>query len=162
MKLRPKLSRKGLTKLVVALAVAGATVYIVSIFAGLLGVLPPLWFKRPVYLRVVQAIQQGKLTSKSYVISSLPLMYKGVAPRDKVLCERNPNGRLLVLFPTWYGRGSDLQGYLYCSSPLTKKDYYSVDWGAGGVVEHVAVCGIDLLSVEKVDNNWYTVMRRLD
>jgi hypothetical protein len=85
-----------------------------------------------------------------------------VTPGGKVYAETRPGNHLLVLFPTCYGRGSDLQGYLYSNVPLTTRDYYTVNWGAGGIARHLKVGPIDLLTVNPVEAPWYEVTRLVD
>ncbi len=154
-----KIVRVAIVLSLLALLTTGG--YFVYSFRDVLGILPPLRLKKTGYLRVIQAIQNGQLGSKSSIIA-LPSSYKEIAPRDQVLYERRKDGRLWVLFPTWYGRGADLQGYLYSSGPLKAQDFYTIDWGSDGVAQHVDACGADMLDVKKIDANWYSVMRRLD
>jgi hypothetical protein len=154
-------SRIKVVTLGAGLLLIGALSYLVTLAGGLTGLLPPLRLKRAGYMRVLEALQQGELAASRPAVR-LPPSYRGIAADDTVFYERRADGRLLVLFPTWRGRGDDLQGYLYCSSPLTSQDFYALDWGAGEVAQHVDVCGHSLLSVKKVSPGWYRATRRLD
>ena len=85
---------------------------------------------------VVQEIHSGVIAVPTNGIVQLPQRFAGLTPRDEVYAEKKPDGRLLILFPDWYGRGSDVEGWLYCSGPLQASDYYTIDWGAGGKQQH--------------------------
>ncbi|MCY3023138.1 MAG: hypothetical protein NTW87_29530 [Planctomycetota bacterium] len=128
---------------------------------GLLGLMPPLIVRAGEYTSIVSGIDEGSLAADAKGVLKLPRRLASVAPRGEVYVERKPDGRLFVLFPTWYGHGNDLQGYLYASGPLTAADYYEVDWGQGGVRRHLDICGRGLLTVSG-NGPYYTVMRRLD
>jgi hypothetical protein len=116
------------------------------------------------YQPIVVAITNGTLvvppTPGGEVKLSAAL--SGVTPRDEVIVERRPDGRLFILFPTWYGRGQDIEGWLYCSGPLKSTDFYIVDWGAGGKVDHIDVADRKMLTVISKGSTWYRVSRRLD
>lgn len=114
------------------------------------------------YQTVVQQIEQGSLTANDAGVIQLPESLKNLAPRGEVYIERKPDNRLLILFPTGYGRGNDIEGYLYCSESLQPSDYYQIEWGAGGVGNHIDVAGWDMLTTENLQPNWYKVSRRLD
>lgn len=116
------------------------------------------------YQPIVQAIEGGTLTRITDGVIKLPPELAGITPRDEIYIEKKADGRMFVLFPTDYGRGDDLDGYLYCSGGLLPSDYYSIDWGAGsgGTQQHINVAGKQMLSVEEYQPNWYRVTRRLD
>ena len=114
------------------------------------------------YQPVVLQIQKGILTANKSGIVRLPKSFVGLTPRGEVYAERKPDGRLFVLFPTWYGRGADIEGYLYCSQPLYPSDYHSIDWGSGGVHDQIDVAGHKMLTAKPYKSNWYSITRRLD
>ena len=64
----------------------------------------------------------------------------------------------MIIFKTWIGKGRDMKGYLYASSPLTKdeifKDYYGQD----------VISAFDIqLPFQKTDDpHWYYVEFGLD
>lgn len=128
---------------------------------GLLGLLPPLISKRSSYMGIIHDIENGKLKAENSVIY-LPHSYHGVAPRNEVYYQLYPDGRMFVLFPTWYGRGQDINGYLYCSGTLNKEDYFISDWGSGGISQEIHLCGISYLEPKYVKEHWYKIIRRLD
>jgi hypothetical protein len=159
-----------------ALAISALAVVYVwfasSFWGGLFGLTPPLILKQPGYLAVVKDLKSGRLVigtkprlgywhgtaPKNQV--DLPPSYQSIAP--KVYAERRPDGRLFVLFATWLGRGADLNGYLYCSRPLTPGDFFPADWGSGGVRQQIHLCGISYLEPQHIRGPWYRVLRRLD
>src|SRR5436309_3540852 len=68
---------------------------------------------------IVKEIQTGALSIPTNGPVRLPPRFHGVTPRDEIFVERKADGRLFVLFPTWYGREEDIEGLLYCSrAPL--------------------------------------------
>jgi hypothetical protein len=114
------------------------------------------------FAAVVQGIQSGQLSAPTNGIFRLPQSLAGLTPKGDVFVERRSDGGLFVLFPTWYGRGSDLEGFLYCTRELEPSDYYSIDWGAGGKGQHIDIAGRDMLTVQDYRAHWYRVTRRLD
>jgi len=132
-----------------------------SSFGSLMGLFPPLYMKRGEYRPVVDAVLSGALAPDSLGVVRLPPDLSKATPRGEVMVDRRP-GLTLILFPTFYGRGNDLQGYLYCSRPLTSLDWYSIDWGSGGVHEHIDVGPATMLSWWGGEGTWLKVGRRLD
>lgn len=124
----------------------------------LLGLMPPFAAKRAQYGRVLDELHKGTLKTPSLPVVMLPQRYAGLTPRETIYVERRPNGQLLVLFPTWYGRGADLQGYLYTSAPLAGTDFTVRPDG----IREISACGFDYLMTEDVQDNWYAVIRRMD
>jgi hypothetical protein len=115
--------------------------------------------KRAAYWEVIQGIMDGRLNGNSFALD-LPTDYPDVAPRDRVLFERHPDGRLWVIFPLWYGKGADLQGYLYSNIPFRPQDFTPDD--GRGPAQHLDICGLDYLAATQVDANWCWVIRRVD
>ena len=115
------------------------------------------------YLGVIGKIEAGTIKPGGKSPVKLPAQYGGITPMDEVYVEKRPGGKLLVLFPTWYGRGSDVEGFLYCSQPLGPADFYQVDWGVGGKHEHLDVGEASLLTVKRhLRGPWHKAGRRLD
>lgn len=110
----------------------------------------------------VQKIRDGLLKPDRAGTIHLPAEFKGMTPRNEVYVEQKADGRLLILFPAAYGRGKDIEGYLFCSANLLPSDFYAIDWGKGGIIQHINVAGWDMLTVENHGTNWYRVTRRLD
>ena len=114
------------------------------------------------FATVVQDIQTGVIPVAANGSVPLPERFAGLTPRNEIFVERKPDSRLLVLFPTWYGRGDDIEGLLYCSSALKAEDFYTVDWGQGGRRQHIDIAGRDMLTVRGFKEHWYYVSRRID
>jgi hypothetical protein len=111
---------------------------------------------------ILSDIQSGALAPQANGAVGLPQKFAGATPKNEIFVEKKPDGSLFVLFPTWYGRGADLDGILYCSRALQPPDYYTMDWGPGGKHQHLAVGGCDLLTVHAYKSHWYIVSRRVD
>ena len=115
------------------------------------------------YIPVVTAMSNGTIAIPAGAgIVQLPAAFAGLTPKNEVIVERRAGGRLFILFPTWYGRGADLEGWLYTSGPLVATDYYTIDWGTGGVHQHLDVADCKMLSVGRPQSSWCAVSRRLD
>jgi len=114
------------------------------------------------YEPVVTDIQSGALVIHTNGAVRLSGKFDGLTPDDQIFVEKKPDGSLFVLFPTWYGRGNDLDGVLYCSRDLLPSDYYTIAWGSGGKQQHIDVGGRDMLTVHDYKPHWYKVSRRLD
>lgn len=111
---------------------------------------------------VASDIQSGVLTVPTNGVLQLPQRFAGLTPKNEVYAEKKPDGRWLILFPEWYGRGRDVEGFLYCSGALQSSDFYTIDWGSGGKNQHIEVAGYDMLTVRNYKPHWYLVSKRLD
>jgi hypothetical protein len=111
---------------------------------------------------VVHAIQSGALAMPANGVITLSHQFAGLTARNEVFAEKKADGRLLILFPTKYGGGQDVKGYLYCSGPLQPADHYTIDHGSGGKHQYLDVAGRTMLTAKSYKTNWYLVSRRLD
>ena len=111
---------------------------------------------------IVQAIHSGTLAIPTNGVVTISPNFSGLTARNEVYVEKKADGRLLILFPTKYGRGDDLEGYLYCSGKLQPTDYYTIDHGSGGRHQYLDVAGRKMLTVKYYKANWHLVSRRLD
>lgn len=114
------------------------------------------------YQRVIADIESGEIAADGSGNCVLGPAFAKLTPRGNVLVDTTAEGRTLILFPTWVGRGGDLDGYLYASGGLAPRDFYTVDWGASGQRRHVDVATAEMLDVTSVQQNWYWASRRLD
>jgi hypothetical protein len=114
------------------------------------------------YLPVVSSIASGTTKVPANGVVGLAPTWPGLTPRDVAYAERRPDGRLFILFPTWYGRGQDIEGWLHCSGPLGPADFHNVNWGGTNNQAALDAAGYDLLTVESQSPPWYRVTRRLD
>lgn len=145
--------------LAVALLAVGIAMALHSVFGF---PQPSLASRLPDYKRVVADIDSGKLAVDASGHCVLGFGFAKLTPRGQVLVEKTADGRTLILFPTWHGRGGDLAGYLYASGRLVASDFYTVDWGDGGQRRHVDIATAEMLDVTRVKPNWYWASRRLD
>jgi len=147
-----------ITILGAALSLTFAYLFILpsTALGGLFGLQPPLLFKRGTYLDIVNATKAGRLRVTRGVIQ-LSGEFSGATPGDEVLHEKRPDGREFFLFPVWYGRGHDLQGYLFTTSPLVAGDY---EPGYGNAV--LSACDRSMMNVSPKGGAWYWVIRRMD
>lgn len=115
------------------------------------------------YLAIVERVNTGEIGVDTDGRSVLPSAFKGIVCRDEIYVRRTTDGRLIFLFPTWYGRGADIEGYLYVNGGLKTSDMYPVQWGIGKKPEMYLDVGVrDMLSTNKICHDWYWVSRRLD
>ena len=116
----------------------------------------------PAFLPIAEAIRSGALRLPGGGRQLLPAIFAGLTARDVVYLDIKTDGRTFILFPTAFGRGSDVEGWLYSSDSLAPSDYTSVNWGAGGVRQHITIAGLDFLRVVSQRGRWYFVVRRVD
>ena len=114
------------------------------------------------YQSIIADIKSGAIAPDASGVCALPKVFDGVTPRGEIYTGTTPTDSTVTLFPMWYGRGSDVDGYIHSSAPLAAGDYYTINWGAGGNVQHLDVGAIDMLSVSPVRGTWYWGSRRLD
>jgi hypothetical protein len=113
------------------------------------------------YLRIVGEINAGRLKPDGRGMIVLPPSFHGETARDVVYSDRRPGGRLFVLFPTWYGRGDDIEGYVYVRGGLRNSDFYDVIW-SGKPIAFIDVASRQMLMVTSQSGDWAKVTRRLD
>jgi hypothetical protein len=123
---------------------------------------PSLRSKISQYEQVTALIESGNLSHDKDGLCVLPNDHSSLTPDGKVWVARSPSGKLRILFPTWYGRGSDVDGYLYADGNLAPSEIYAIDWGSGGSHQHINVGSASMLSFKDLKPNWYWVTRRLD
>lgn len=117
-------------------------------FTDLVGALPPLRDNQDAYLEIAQQVQRGQLAAGCPV--ALPEAHRSLSPKGEFFVERTLH-RTTILFPTWYGSGKDVQGWLYTSAPSELPR-------AG----RIHLCGIDQLDVTLEHRNWFRAIRRME
>ena len=147
---------------VLLVCVVAMTVFAIRLNSAVGFVGPSLNSRLNDYQSIIAGIKSGAIAPNASGACSLPNGFDGVTPRGEVFTGTTPTGSTVTLFPTWYGRGSDVDGYIHSSAPLAAGDYYTINWGAGGNVQHLDVGAIDMLSVSPVRGTWYWGSRRLD
>lgn len=111
---------------------------------------------------IVQMVRDGSLKPDKNGVIILPDEFEKNLAGTKIYFEQKSDGLILILFATSFGRGEDMDGYLYCNRELQPSDFYTIDWGSGNVQQHIDVAAKDLLSVELLKPNWYQASRRLE
>jgi hypothetical protein len=114
------------------------------------------------YLAIVHEIEAGRIAADAEGTAVLPPAFGGLIAEDRLIVERKADGRLLVIFPTWRGKGGNFDGYLYASQPLVPADFQEINWGAGGVCKQATVAGFDYIDVHPLQSPWYQVSRSVD
>ncbi|HHO54339.1 MAG TPA: hypothetical protein ENK18_26580 [Deltaproteobacteria bacterium] len=114
----------------------------------LIGGLPPLREHQDTYLELIQEVRRGKIQPGCPV--ALPKAHRALNSKGEFFVERQPN-QTVILFPTWYGRGKDVQGWLYSSSPS--------ELPRSG---RIHMCGLDQLDITLEHRNWFRAIRRME
>ncbi len=114
------------------------------------------------YMAIVREIEAARITPDPDGRAHLPTAYAGLAADNEIAIERRPDGRLLVIFPVWRGKGANFSGYLYASAPLVPADFHEIDWGAGGVRKQTTIGGLDYVEARPLHGPWYQVSRGVD
>jgi hypothetical protein len=114
------------------------------------------------YMTIVHEIEAGRIAPASEGRADLPAAYGGLTVDDQVIVERRSDGRLLVVFPTWRGKGGNFSGYLYASRPLASGDFHETDWGSGGLRRETTIAGLDYVEAVSLHGPWYKVSRGVD
>jgi hypothetical protein len=91
----------------------------------------------------------------------LPPSLASASKDGGVYVTRKRNGQILILFPTWQGKGGNVRGYLFCSRPLTKTEEN------GDALELTYLARLSpepegVMLQRKVSANWYYVSYGLD
>ena len=114
------------------------------------------------YAPIIAQIQANKLQPDSNGKLNLPAEFHGIVNGDAVFISKLSGNRMAILFPTWFGRGSDIEGYVYVEGGLIKSDFYTVTWGGGTSYDYINLGDRNMLSVTPQCGYWYWVTRRLD
>jgi hypothetical protein len=108
---------------------------------------------------VVADLMSGRLRPDSHGNVVLPRRYSSLTRGGQANYLRKNNGLVLILFPTWRGKGPDLRGYLYHNKPLSKADILS-RWGDrwAVAVPHRPVMPSNYVNIDReVGSHWYYV-----
>jgi len=108
-------------------------------------------------IEVVNKIADNEIVIPDSGIVKLPASYKDLSAGGIVYANKNTN-RVAVAFKTWRGKGRNMRGFLYLTSPLQpaeiKKNYYDQPY--------LHVGPADLTLDGKIDDNCYKVSYGLD
>jgi len=76
------------------------------------------------YDQIIESVKRGTLVPDEAGVVALPDALMKATVTGEVYVTTTANGSTLILFPTWVGKGTNLDGYLYCSKSLAKGDTY--------------------------------------
>lgn len=120
---------------------------------------------------IFAAVQDGTLVPDAAGAVTLPNNFASISKDGKAYVTRR-GSLLIVLLPTWLGKGSNLRGYLLCSRPLTPsdmhKDEYEGKYDAIDILTPGAWGGpvpptqTEVKVERNLSNNIYYVSRSLD
>jgi hypothetical protein len=114
----------------------------------------------PKYKAVVSAIQKGALSPDANGRVVLPPDYRGLVISDTVFVTGSEPGSRRYLFSTWQGKGSNLQGYLYCEGAQPR---IGEETKIRCFVAMPPFAGENSVTVDRdVGSGWYCVYRGLD
>jgi hypothetical protein len=116
--------------------------------------------KKESYEQVLSAIQSGQIDSTSVAndVTQLPPEFRNVTEGGAIYLARSETTNLIVVFPTWRGKGKNVEGHLYSSAGLPNSMLNTNYYGQPAI----RVNGLDLTLDERIEANWYKVSYRLD
>jgi hypothetical protein len=107
-------------------------------------------------LKQIEANQLGATGGRIDLSHDFP----GVTPHDEAFITRRPDGSILVMFPTYYGKGISIGGLMYTSRPLRSDDTYVQELGTVLDRRVIDVGNWTRLSLDdRVNEHWYRVSR---
>ena len=88
--------------------------------------------------------------------------FPGLTGHNDAYISYGDDGNFIVMFPTFYGKGSEVAGVLYTSRPLTESDTHA-RVSAIHFDQKLIQAGsyANLLLDERINQNWYRVSYRL-
>src|SRR5437763_1402996 len=102
--------------LLIALMILGASAWRLHRYMVATGLLP-IPFDRPAALQVVQQLNNNTLTPNKDGIVKLPPSLAKASVDAEVYVTTDPAGITWILFRTWRGKGCNLRGMAYRSTP---------------------------------------------
>jgi hypothetical protein len=79
-------------------------------------------FRKEEAQKIVTGVRNGTLSADRTGRIILPPSLASTTKDGKVYVTHKENGLLLILFPTWQGKGANMHGYLFSSRPLTETE----------------------------------------
>jgi hypothetical protein len=136
-------------------------------------------FNRAEAQQIVAGVLNGRLRPDVHGRVILPPWQAPASADGRVYVTRKQKGLLLILFPTWRGKGSNVAGYLFSSRSLQPsdlhKDFYDLKYDAIDLAylpfqDHRWPPGlsssanqlVEVILERKVAPHWYYVSHRLD
>jgi hypothetical protein len=127
------------------------------------------------FTHVAHEILSGRLNEHPVGLVVLPQAHASLTADGRVYVTRKNGGLVLILFPTWRGKGSNLEGYLFCSRRLKAADIQKDSYTQKAAVLRVKVpqpitpsitpspVGEAEVRLErKINGQWYEVAYGLD
>lgn len=109
---------------------------------------------KPLFMRVVAAVQAGQISPGPDGFAKLPPSLESAGEDGFVLVEAKPN-QVCVAFPTWRGKGHNMRGFLYCSGYAPRgSDEFGQD--------SIGIANTALAITRQIDQNWFEIHRELD
>jgi hypothetical protein len=92
----------------------------------------------------------------------LAKQFPGVTGHNDAYITYREDGTFIVMFPTYYGKGSEITGLLYTSRPLTDEDTHA-RISAIHFDQKLVAAGsyANLLLDKRINANWYQVSYRM-
>jgi hypothetical protein len=123
------------------------------------------------FSKIYTLVEKGQIVPDKYGYAKLPEQFAPSTKHGTIYVTRKGN-LLMVLFPVWNGKGSNLRGYLYTSRPLNSADTHKGEYlGVDDAVD-VHVPGqegssyptvlTEVLLKKKMSGTIYYVSRSLD
>lgn len=116
--------------------------------------------------QIIERIYGGNLLPDSTGAVALPPDLASAAERGYAYVTQKDNGQILILVPTWRGKGSNVKGYLYCKHPLQAGDKHTDYYGKEAIDVNIplgnrmSTAEVEILKV--VDDKTLYVYRGLD
>jgi hypothetical protein len=115
------------------------------------------------YQTVVANVAAGKQLVSANGEIVLPASQASSTAGGKAYATTQPSGSSMILFPTWWGKGTNLRGYLYDPGPpLTSGSSVSVNVPFPSPVIAPKFVTREITIESVVAPSWYYVSRSLD
>jgi len=116
--------------------------------------------------QIVERISGGNLLPDSTGAVALPADLASAAKYGYAYVTQKDNGQILILVPTWRGKGSNVKGYLHCKYPLQAGDKHTDSYGKEAIDVNIpvgnATKAIEVQILRVVDDKTLYVYRGLD
>jgi hypothetical protein len=110
------------------------------------------------YTPVLAMLASNQLEPDSQGVLDLSTQFPGLTPRNHAYFTRRSDGSFVVMFPTYYGEGVEVEGLLYTSRPLQDQDlHYRVSVIHFNQQVIAAGTYTDLLLEKRINPSWYHV-----
>jgi hypothetical protein len=113
---------------------------------------------RAICLKSIGYLQQQQMKTNWTGVVQLPAELHKASVDGEILVSSTYSNMFLVVFKTWRGKGSNMEGWLFASRPLIEPDVQKNYYGQ----KTVTVNGVDLVLGDQFDTNWFEVSYRLD